>query len=104
MNKKQLNSILVLPVTFSLSTIIGAQAADLEAGRIQSTKCAICHGENGKGNGAPKSDISGMDKTLFIRHLHDFRSGIRKNVMMQRFTKNLSDRDIENLAAYYASK
>lgn len=103
MNKKQIwlgfvPSILLLPITSSV------QAADLEAGRVQATKCAICHGINGNGNGAPKSKISGMDEALFIKHINDFRSGIRQNVMMQRFTRNLSDEDIRNLAAYYGSK
>lgn len=103
MNKKISWFTLLLPV-FLLLLIAEAQAGDIEAGRVQATKCAICHGINGKGNGAPKSDISGMDEELFTKHINDFKSGARRNVMMQRFTKNLSDQDIANLAAYFASK
>lgn len=90
------------PVVLVISNSI--QAADVEAGRVKSTKCAICHGINGEGNGAPKSGIAGMDEEVFIKHINDFRSGARQNVMMQRFTKNLTDEDIANLAAYYASR
>lgn len=90
------------PAILLLST--GIRAADIEAGRVKSTKCAICHGINGEGNGVPKSGIAGMDEEVFIKHINDFRSGIRKNVMMQRFTRNLTDQDIANLAAFYASR
>lgn len=79
-------------------------AADVDAGRMTATQCAICHGSDGEGNGAPKSRISGMDVEVFIKHIHDFQTGTRKNVMMERFVKNLSDEDIENLAAFYAAK
>jgi cytochrome c553 len=82
----------------------GAFAADVEEGRRAATQCAICHGIDGEGNGAPKSKISGMDVDEFIERLNDYKCGERKNVMMERFTKNLSDKDIENLAAYYATK
>ena len=79
-------------------------AADIDAGRMTATQCAICHGSDGEGNGAPKSRISGMDVEVFIKHIHDFQTGTRKNVMMERFVKNLSEEDIENLAAFYAAK
>jgi cytochrome c553 len=82
----------------------GSYAVDVEAGRVTSTQCAICHGINGEGNGAPKSCISCIDVNTFIKHINDFKSGARKNVMMERFVKNLSDQDIENLAAYYSTK
>lgn len=78
-------------------------AVDIEAGRVKSTQCAICHGENGEGNGAPKSKISGLDVELFKRHMNAYKKGERRNVMMERFCRNLSEQDIENLAAYYAS-
>lgn len=77
-------------------------SADVEAGRVVSTQCAICHGPEGAGNGAPKSKISGMDVETFIKHINDFRNGVRKNVMMERFVERLTDEDIKNVAAYYA--
>lgn len=93
-------------ISMSLLVMIsnGVIAADIEAGRMKSTQCAICHGDEGKGNGAPKSCIAGMDEEEFIKHLQDFKNGVRKNVWMERFARKLSDKDIENLAAYYATK
>lgn len=82
----------------------GALAADLKAGRVAATQCAICHGTDGKGNGVPGSSIAGMNVEVFKKHLNDFKSGVRKNVIMQRFVSRLSDQDFENLAAYYATQ
>ena len=103
MNKKRLCSILI---SISLLLLIsrGAYAADADEGRVTATQCAICHGIDGEGNGAPKSCIACIDVDTFIKYINEFKSGARKNVMMERFVKNLSDKEIENLAAYYASR
>lgn len=81
----------------------GVYAADVEAGRVVSTQCAMCHGPEGKGNGAPKSCIACLDTNEFIKHLHDFKTGARKNVMMERFAARLTEQDIEDVAAYYTT-
>jgi cytochrome c553 len=102
MNLTSLYFILISMSLLLIST--GAYAADLEEGRRAATQCAMCHGADGEGNGAPKSKISGMDVEVFKSRLNDYKCGDRKNVMMQRFTKHLTDEDIENLAAFYATK
>jgi cytochrome c553 len=94
----------VISMSLLLLTSSGVYAADVLAGKVTATQCAICHGVNGEGNGIPGSNIAGMDADKFKKHLRDFKSGARKNVMMERFAKRLSDQDIENLAAYFAPK
>jgi len=110
MYKSRLCTSLIL-ITLSITTLKGAYATDkesytgdVEAGRIVSTRCAMCHGPDGEGNGAPKSKISGMDEKKFVKMIHDFQSGARKNVMMQRFTEMLTEKDIIDAAAYYATR
>ena len=102
MNKARFYTSISMILLLTISS--GVYAADIKAGKREATQCAMCHGVDGEGNGAPKSKISGMDIDTFIKHLHDFKSGTRKNVMMERFANRLTDRDIENLAAYYATK
>ena len=102
MNQSRLYFILISMSLLLISTV--TYAADIEAGRVAATQCAICHGADGEGNGAPKSKISGMDVEIFKERLNDYKCGELKNVMMERFTKNLTDEDIENLAAFYATK
>jgi len=93
---------------FSMSLMLPlsgeANAVDVEAGRVLATRCAVCHGVDGEGVGIPKSVLAGMDVHRFIDLINDYRSGERRNYMMEKFTKNLSEQDIENLAAFYASK
>ena len=101
MNKTPMHFSLI-SMSLLLLTSSGAYAADVLAGKVTATQCAICHGVNGEGNGIPGSSIAGMNADKFKKHLRDFKSGIRRNVMMQRFVNRLSDEDCENLAAYYA--
>jgi cytochrome c553 len=93
-------------ISISLLLLISreANAVDVEAGRVLATRCALCHGEEGEGHGVPKSKISGMDVTEFIKLVNYYRNGERRNYMMERYTKELSEADINNLAAYYATK
>lgn len=92
-------------ISMSLCLLISTEiyAADVEAGRVVSTQCAICHGPEGKGNGAPKSCIACLDANTIIKHINEYKNGVRKNVMMERFVANLTEQDIEDVAAYYAS-
>ena len=103
MNKRRL-CLGSISISFILLISSGAYAADVDAGRVAATQCAVCHGVDSEGNGIPNSSIAGMDVDTFKQHLIDFRSGSRKNFMMERFANRLSDQDIENLAAYYATK
>ena len=93
---------------FSMSLLLliseGTYAIDVEAGRVVSTRCAVCHGIDGEGHGIQKSKISGMDVDEFIRLINLYKSSVRRNYMMESYTKDLSKEDIENLAAYYATK
>ena len=93
---------------FSISLLLlvsgEANAVDVEAGRVLATRCAVCHGVDGEGVGIPKSRIAGKEVHEFIELINDFKTGERRNYMMEKFTKNLSEEDIENLAAFYASK
>ncbi len=81
----------------------GAQAAgDAAAGKAKATACAGCHGANGEGI-APNPALAGKSEELFVAALKDFKSGKRDNAVMKGMAGALSDGDMANLAAYYAS-
>jgi cytochrome c553 len=67
-----------------------------------SAACAACHGANGQGV-APYPPLAGKKEDQLIQALKDFKSGKRDNVFMKSMANSLSDQDIENVAAYYAS-
>ena len=92
-----ITSLLIAP----LGTL--SAAADTAAGKSKSSSCASCHGTNGEGMGDnPK--IAGMATNKFSQAVQAYKSGTKKHMMMEMMTKSLSDQDIANLAAFYASK
>ncbi len=86
-----------------LLTYGSAQAAgDIDAGKSKSSSCAGCHGADGKGK-SPNPPIAGMEEGEFSEQMNGYKSGTIKHMMMNMLAKKLSDEDIANLAAYYAS-
>jgi cytochrome c553 len=80
-----------------------AQAAgDAAAGKAKATTCAGCHGSSGEGK-APNPALAGMAEDKFVQALKDYKSGKVNKPIMKTFASQLSDKDMENLAAYYAS-
>lgn len=76
-----------------------AQAGDANAGKAKSADCAQCHGDNGKED----PPIAGMAEADFIKAMKAYQSGERKHKKMVKVASGLSDADIADLAAYYAS-
>lgn len=83
----------------------GVFAADIEAGKAKSVVCQACHGPDGNGIGDPQyPNLAGQYADYIAKALHDYKSGKRKNAIMAGFATTLSDEDINNLAAYFASQ
>lgn len=84
--------------------IVGAAqaAGDAQAGKAKAGACAGCHGANGEGK-KPYPALAGKSENEIAQALHDYKSGKRANPIMKSFATPLSDQDMANLAAYYAS-
>ncbi|TNH67456.1 cytochrome C [Aeromonas hydrophila] len=80
-----------------------AQAADVEAGKAKATVCAACHGVEGKALIPNYPHLAGQNAAYLVKQLKAFKDGSRKEPLMVPFMAPLSDADMENLAAYYAS-
>ena len=82
-----------------------AQQGDAAKGRELSTTCAACHGATGAESLDPSYPvIAGQYADYLAKALHDYKSGKRKNAIMAGFATTLSDEDIANLAAFFASQ
>jgi cytochrome c553 len=87
----------------SLGLVGTTQAAgDAAAGKAKAASCAGCHGANGEGK-APNPALAGKAEDAFVQAMQDYKSGKRNNPIMKTFASQLSDQDVANLAAYYAS-
>ena len=86
-----------------LGFVVVAQAAgDVQAGKTKAGACVGCHGANGQGI-APNPALAGKAEADIVQALKDFKSGKRPNPIMKTFASQLSDQDMSNVAAYYAS-
>lgn len=75
---------------------------DPAAGKAKAAACAGCHGASGEGV-KPNPAIAGLPEAKFVEAMKDYKSGKRANPVMKSFAGPLSDQDLANLAAYYAS-
>jgi cytochrome c553 len=80
-----------------------AQAGDAKAGHAKAESvCGVCHGVDGLAKIPEAPNLAGQTETYLIEQITAFKSGERKNEMMSVVVQDLSDTDIENLAAYYS--
>lgn len=78
-------------------------AGDKVAGRTKAQSCQACHGLDGLGKVPGAPHLAGQDEDYFIKAMHDYKSGARKNEMMGVAVQNVPVSDFADLAAFYAS-
>jgi cytochrome c553 len=93
---------LCIAITFSLES--ASFAADIEAGKQKAQICMSCHGPAGNSEIAEIPALAGQTAQAITTSLYHFREGNRKNPVMSPFAANLSNADMNNLAAYFASE
>ncbi|MDO9422564.1 MAG: cytochrome c [Methylobacter sp.] len=89
-----------LAVFFTLPVL----AADSAGGEQKASSCVSCHGPNGNSSNAQWPILAAQQSTYLSNQLKAFKAGDRINIMMQSMTANLSNKDINNLAAYFSSQ
>ncbi len=93
---------------FVLSSSVPAMsvAADAEAGKAKAAVCAACHGNNGIAQIPGYPNLAGQNEQYLGSALKAYKNKQRSGgqaVIMQGQASGLSEADIANLAAYYAS-
>jgi cytochrome c553 len=79
------------------------RAADVAAGKETAAACAGCHGENGVSKIAATPSLAGQPDGFIQWQLVFYRSGKRQDEVMGPIAEALSDAEIRNLGAYFAS-
>ena len=80
-----------------------SDAADPKAGRTKAAACATCHGQTGISTVPNAPNLAGQPGIYLEEQLRNYRSGKRQHEVMTIVARPLSDADIEDLAAWYAS-
>lgn len=76
---------------------------DIMAGREAAQKCEACHGLDGKSKIPEAPNLAGQSTQYIVKQLNDFKAGERKNEMMSLVVPTLTDKETEDLAAYYSA-
>jgi len=97
------NALLTFVLASLICPVTGLASGDAAAGQEKAATCEACHGKAGHSVDPSYPDLAGQYKTYLIKALTDYRSGRRTNPIMAGFASQLSNRDIEDLAAWYAS-
>ncbi|WP_428087454.1 c-type cytochrome [Candidatus Thioglobus sp.] len=89
-------------VAFDRQTRAIIEAGDVAQGKLKaaSMKCNKCHGENGQGD--DDVSVAGHPDTYIYKQLKDFKEGKRDGVMRKK-VKKLTDQDMADFSAWYAS-
>jgi cytochrome c553 len=99
-----MNKVVLSAAAIVLATTFGsAMAGDVAAGKAKSATCAGCHGGNGMSMVPMYPNLAGQKEQYLVKQMKAFRDGTRADPTMSAMAKPLSDADIDNLAAYYAS-
>ena len=75
-----------------------------QAGKEKAKICEACHGPTGMSVDPSYPNLAGQHESYLQKSLADYRAGRRTNAIMAGFAGNLTDQDIMDLAAWFASQ
>jgi cytochrome c553 len=79
-----------------------ASSDSVGRGATLALNCTMCHGAQGM-SASDAPNLAGQYPEVVIKQLEDYRSGKRRNALMEELAQKASERDIADVAAYYAS-
>ncbi|HSS63935.1 MAG TPA: cytochrome c [Gammaproteobacteria bacterium] len=79
-------------------------AGDAAAGKSKAASCGACHGPDGNSANPMWPKLAGQHAAYLVKQLKAFKSGERKDPLMSPMAAGLSENDMEDLAAFYASR
>ncbi len=97
-------------IIFTLLLTVGAISAanavegDADAGKAKAAMCGACHGATGVTPNPVYPDLAGQHAAYIVKQLADFKSGTRTDMMMAPMAAGLSDQDMADLGAFFASQ
>ena len=77
---------------------------DLAKGEASFAMCAACHGADGNSGTPANPKLSQQHPEYLVKQLQEFKSGKRKNAVMQGMAAALSDADMTNISYWVTAK
>jgi cytochrome c553 len=88
-------------ISMSASAFSGGNA---DAGASKAVVCTACHGPNGNSTNPEWPNLAGQGERYVAEQLKFFKEGKRNNPVMQPMASTLSDQDMADLGAYFATQ
>jgi len=95
--------VLLLVAVSASATGVADAAPNPRTGAAISAQCAICHGANGMSVAANIPNLAGQRYPYLLNQMRAFKDGTVKSAMMNQMARSLSEEQIEDLSAYFAS-
>jgi len=96
---------LFLTAVLTIGLIGSAQAAgDATAGQAKAAACAACHGADGNSAAPNFPKLAGQGERYLLKQMHEIKSGARAAPLMAGQLDNMSEQEMADIAAYFASQ
>ena len=94
---------MIFLVSSLLLSVPSFAAGDAAAGKAKAATCVACHGAKGISTNPIYPNLAGQHAEYITAQLKAFKSKKRINAVMDPFIQALSEKDMEDLGAYYES-
>lgn len=102
---KKVLTLVLTGLAISVATSVWAEGGNADAGKTKSATCAACHGADGNSTNPEWPKLAGQHEGYIVKQLIDLKKGeTRKNATMSPMAAPLSEQDMADLAAYFASQ
>ena len=92
------------PTSAAATAAAAVKPGDATAGQAKAAVCGACHGMDGNSADAQYPKLAGQNEQYIVRQLTSFKAGKRQNPIMMGMAAPLSEQDMHDLGAYFASK
>ncbi len=99
MNKVLVTLLLTLGITG-----VAQAAGDAKAGQTKAAMCGACHGADGNSAAPNFPKLAGQGERYLLKQMNDIKSGNRTVLEMTGLLTNMSEQDMADIAAYFASQ
>ena len=82
----------------------GVKLGDATAGQGKAAACGACHGMDGNSSDPQYPKLAGQSEQYIVQQLGNFKGGKRQNAIMMGMAAPLSEQDMHDIGAYFASK
>jgi len=96
--------VVVMAPSFASEDDGHAEEAPARSGAEVAKQCVACHGEDGNSPTPNFPRLAGQHADYMFHSLKSYKNGERKNAIMAGIVAALSEKEMKNVAAFYAGQ